>query len=59
MSKFLGGIIAGFFVGALAVEILGRTHPRVLEKIEEGTFHVAGRVWDLLGGHRIRQRSRY
>lgn len=59
MSKFVGGIVAGFFVGALAVEILGRTHPRVLERIEEGTFNIAGRIWDVMGGRRVQQKSRY
>ena len=58
MTKFFGGVVAGIFVGALAVEILGRTNPRLLEKIEESTFNVAGRIKDLVAG-RPRVRSRY
>jgi NhaP-type Na+/H+ or K+/H+ antiporter len=35
MWKILGGVFIGVFLGALAVEVLKRTRPELLEDIEE------------------------
>ncbi len=54
MIKFIGGVAVGVFVGALTVEVLGRTHPEVLEKVEERARRAAERLSDLVRRPRLR-----
>ncbi len=35
MGKILGTVVAGIFIGAVAVEILNRTKPDLTRKLEE------------------------
>ncbi len=52
MTKFFGGIVVGVFLGALTLEVLGRTHPELLEKVERRARRAAERVGDLVGAQR-------
>jgi hypothetical protein len=36
MWKLIGGVFVGIFLGALAVELIKRTRPELLEGIENG-----------------------
>jgi NhaP-type Na+/H+ or K+/H+ antiporter len=44
MWKILGGVFIGVFLGALAVEVLKRTRPDLLENIEETAKAAASAV---------------
>lgn len=59
MSKFFGGVIVGVFLGALTVEVLGRTHPHLLERVEGKALGAAERVGEFLRGQRARVRRVY
>ena len=50
MFKFVGGVVVGVFVGALALEILGRTQPDVLNKIQDMARKKAKDLTDLAYG---------
>ncbi|HEY3358735.1 MAG TPA: hypothetical protein VGQ83_36140 [Polyangia bacterium] len=44
MWKILGGVFIGVFLGALAVEVLKRTRPELLEDIEASAKTAAGAI---------------
>jgi hypothetical protein len=44
MWKILGGVFVGVFIGALAVEVIRRTRPELLERIEESATAAATAV---------------
>ena len=50
MFKFVGGVVIGVFFGALALEVIARTRPGVLEKVEEVARRKAQSVSDFMGG---------
>ncbi len=59
MSKFVGGIVLGVFLGALAIEVVNRTNPELLEKTEEKARNAARRLSDMLRGRSIRAWNDY
>lgn len=46
MFKFFGGVMVGVFLGALAVEILNKRYPEMIEKVEEKSRRAADYVND-------------
>lgn len=52
MTKFLGGVVVGVFLGALTLEVLARTHPELLERIERRARRAAERISDLVNARR-------
>ena len=46
MTKFFGGVAAGLFLGVLAVEVLKRSHPKLLEKVQDKAWQAANEFGD-------------
>jgi hypothetical protein len=44
MLKILGGVAAGIFIGAFAVELLNRIRPGMIEGIEDKAKHAKDSV---------------
>ena len=44
MLKFFGGVVVGVFVGALAVEIIERTSPAILDKVRDRARDLGTRI---------------
>lgn len=44
MEKFIGGVVLGVFVGALATEVLRRTSPNLIECVSKKTRAGADKV---------------
>ncbi len=45
MFKFIGGIVVGVFVGALAIEVLERSRPELMAKVREKANRVKDRAF--------------
>ena len=50
MIKFVGGIVVGVFMGALVLEVIGRTRPALLKKVQDQARGAASRVGDFVAG---------
>ncbi len=47
MVQFLSGVVVGVFVGALTIELLGRRHPDLIDRIHEKSRRAADAVENL------------
>ena len=50
MFKFVGGIVFGVFVGALALEVIGRTRPQIIEKVQNAARKKARSMDNFMDG---------
>jgi len=48
MSKILVGIFSGIFIGAVIYELINRTNPELIRKVEEFAAH---KIDDVCGVH--------